>query len=62
MPQSKHNKNLQKRSHNRPLTADQKALIDELGEMTIIDRRRLMSRIRGLENIKKRGSETSGHF
>ncbi|QIM62654.1 ATP-dependent RNA helicase HrpA [Pasteurellaceae bacterium Orientalotternb1] len=45
-------KNLQKNPQNRPLAADQKALMAQLQNTTIADSRRLASRIRGLSNVK----------
>lgn len=45
--------NLQKKKNITPLSAEQKTLMKELQQMTIVDSRRLASRIRGLSNIHK---------
>ncbi|MGX2948868.1 ATP-dependent RNA helicase HrpA [Frederiksenia canicola] len=49
-------KHLQKKPQNRPLAADQKALMTQLKETTISDSRFLASRIRGAGNIKDEGA------
>ncbi|MDP8079263.1 hypothetical protein [Phocoenobacter skyensis] len=44
-------KNLQKNKKIRPLSDEQKALMEELQKMTISDSHRLAGHIRGLANI-----------
>ncbi|WP_303819875.1 ATP-dependent RNA helicase HrpA [Actinobacillus minor] len=48
---------MQKNHKNRPLTAEQKNLLNQLQDTTLIDARRLAGRIRGLANIKNENAK-----
>ena len=48
---------MQKNHKNQPLTAEQKNLLNQLQDTTLIDARRLAGRIRGLANIKNENAK-----
>lgn len=48
---------MQKKHKNQPLTAEQKNLLNQLQDTTLIDARRLAGRIRGLANIKNESAK-----
>ncbi|EQA12820.1 ATP-dependent helicase HrpA, partial [Glaesserella parasuis SW140] len=48
---------MQKNHKNQPLTAEQKNLLNQLQDTTLIDARRLARRIRGLANIKNENAK-----
>ena len=48
---------MQKNHKNQPLTAEQKNLLTQLQDTTLIDARRLAGRIRGLANIKSENAK-----
>ncbi|WP_236741271.1 ATP-dependent RNA helicase HrpA, partial [Glaesserella parasuis] len=48
---------MQKNHKNQPLTAEQKNLLNQLQDTTLIDARRLARRVRGLANIKNENAK-----
>ncbi|MDO9748011.1 ATP-dependent RNA helicase HrpA [Glaesserella parasuis] len=48
---------MQKKHKNQPLTAEQKNLLNQLQDTTLIDARRLARRVRGLANIKNENAK-----